>query len=318
LNAASLRLFAPGGHALPEPVREPEPLAILSHGLGQDSSALGYMLVHEPALRERYAPGRLIVLSSDTGNEHAEFYENMRYQERFFAGAGIPFELITADRGYHAEKWLSLEHFYASGDRIGSKSYPKTCSSRLKIDVVWRRIEALLHEEYRVSGSRKRGIREYVELTGEKITLLIGFTAEEADRRIKKDEDLPAWFEACVERVYPLRDLGLTRADCREYIREKGHPPVYPSFCRFCPFSTPFDVYHQWRFDRASHDRWAQLERNKLRKFAHLPPEKNHGVFPGKTLDEVLEEAKEEFGHLSDQEMREQRMRRGHAVASKF
>lgn len=48
-----------------------------------------------------------------------------------------------------------------------------------------------------------------------------------------------------------------------------------------------------------------------------LPPDKNHGVFPGKTLPEVRDEAEEEFGGMTSAEMHDRRMA-GHGVASRF
>lgn len=165
---------------------------------------------------------------------------------------------------------------------------------------------------------RKEGLYEYVRLTGQKIRVLIGFTAGEADRRIDPTERVPPWMSRCVERVYPLYELGMTREDCQEYIRSLGHPVPIPSLCRFCPWKTPFDLHYQRRFARPDYDRFVELEANKLRKWeGHLPPDKNHGVFPGKTLPQVLDESAEEFSQLSDEEMH-RRLMVGHGNRSRY
>ena len=110
----------------------------------------------------------------------------------------------------------------------------------------------------------------------------------------------------------------MTREDCQDYIRSLGHPDVYPSLCRFCPWKSPFDLHYQYRFERQDYERWVELESNKIRKWAdELPPEKNHGVFPGKTLPQVLDESAEEFAHLTDEEMHRRRMM-GHGVKSRY
>lgn len=308
------RLFSPAG------VREPEPLTVLSHGKGQQSTALGYMLHYEGWVRERYAPGRLLTLTSATGSEHKETDEHVRYLKAFYEQAGEHFEEITPDSGHHSDKWRSLEHFYRSGERrrIGSKSFPRACSWQLKISPFYGRLEAILAEDYGVALGRKRGLYEYVAMTGRRIRVLIGFSAEEAERRVDSDEKVKPFIRNCIERVYPLVELGMTREDCQDYIRSKGHPIPAPSLCKFCPFKTPFDVYYGSLFEPDDHDRWVEMERDKIRDWQDdLPPEKNHGVFPGRTLPEVLREAEEEFGGMSAAEMHERRMA-GHGVASRF
>lgn len=281
-------------------------------------TALGYMLHYEPEVRERYAPGRLLTLSSDTGNEHPETKEHVRYLEAFYASAAEHFEHITADGGYHTSKWRSLEHFYSSGNRIGSKSFPRSCTWQLKIAPLYKRLEQILARDYGVAEGNKRGFYEYVAMTGRPIRVLIGFTAEEAARRIDPDEKVPPWMRRCVERVYPLAEIGMTRSDCRDYIRSKGHPVPYPSLCTFCPFKTLFDVHYAATFFPDEYRRWVRLETNKLRAWRDkLPPEKNHGVFPGRTLLEVAKEARQEFGGMTDEQMHERRMA-GHGVASRY
>ncbi len=147
---------------------------------------------------------------------------------------------------------------------------------------------------------------------------MIGFSAEEAERRADPDEKVRPFIRNCIERVYPLDELGMTREDCQEYIRSKGHPLPVPSLCVFCPFKTPFDVLHLKTRSPEEYDRWVEMEADKLRDWQdEIPPEKNHGVFPGKTLPEVLEEAEEEFAGMSAAEMHERRMA-GHGVASRF
>lgn len=165
---------------------------------------------------------------------------------------------------------------------------------------------------------RKKGLYEYVAMTGRRIRVLIGFSAEEAERRFDPDEKVKPFIRNCIERVYALDELGMTREDCQDYIRSKGHPLPPPSLCKFCPFKTPFDVYYQSVFEPDDYDRWVEMEADKLFDWKDdLPPEKNHGVFAGKTLPEVLSETEDEFGGMSAAQMHERRMS-GHGVASRY
>lgn len=313
LTHVQSRLFAAG-------LRHPEPLTLLSDGLGQNSAALLYLLYYDPELMERYAPGRFIVMASDTGTEHDETRDqHVPYIKSFCRQAGIQFEHVTPDLGHHGDEWQSLESYYEKG-RIGSKSYPKSCSDRLKIQPWYYRLEEILAEDYGVAHGRKRGLYEYVELTGQRIRVLIGFTVDEFDRRVdEKDPNVPVYMKQCIERVFPLAELGMTRSDCQEYIAHKGHPVPYPSLCEFCPFKDEKDLLYMWRFKRDRYLRWVELEQNKFDTWrGHIPPEKNHGVWPGKSLPEVLEKAKIKYGHLSDEELEHHRMTHGHCVKSKF
>lgn len=316
MAANSPRLFD-GGY------KSPEPLTVLSLGLGQDSTAILYMLYYDSGVRRRYAPGRLIALTADTGSEHTQFYQHATYVEEFCQKRELEFELITSDMGYHTETWSSLEHFYASGDRIGAKTYPKSCTTNLKVLPLYKRLEDILAADYGVANGRKRGLYSYTSLTGEKIRVLIGISAEEAGRRIDPDDNVPQWMKANVERLYPLADMGMDRADCQDYIASVGHPVPYPSLCKFCPFKTELDVLYMARFEPEDWQRWVELEANKLAahtaRFPDLPASKNHGVFgEGTDLRSVLQRAREKYRHYTDADLVEHRFSHGHCVGSRY
>ena len=50
-------------------------LTVLSMGLGQDSTTILFKIVFDAEFRARYAPEKLLVLFSDTGNEHPFTYQ---------------------------------------------------------------------------------------------------------------------------------------------------------------------------------------------------------------------------------------------------
>lgn len=307
------RLFAGGARRL-------ESLCVLSSGGGQNSWALLALLCFETGFRERWAPGRLLVAISETGNEHPETYEATVRAKSLCASYGIEFAHITPDLGFHTETWRSLKHFYASGDRIGSKSYPKSCSANLKILPFYRWLASRLAEDYGVSGSRMDGLYEYVSLTGEKVRVILGIASGE-EKRITKPDKTPGWMRENIERVYPLIELGWDRKECQKYLKSARLPVPLPSLCVMCPFKNEIEILRMRRRMPEELARWIELEANKLgaheKRFPHLPPEKNHGVFVGRTLAEVLEDSEVKHGHLSDGELEEIRFS-GHGVASRF
>ncbi len=105
-------------------------------GAGQDSTALLYKYINDPAFKEKYAPNDFLVVMSDTGDEFDETYAHVKYLKQKCAEHDIEFTFITRDMGYHTGDWQSLQHFYKAKSAIGSKAYPKICSQRLKIDPI--------------------------------------------------------------------------------------------------------------------------------------------------------------------------------------
>lgn len=229
------RLFA---HEAP---REPEPLTVLSHWAGQDSTALLLMMLFNEDKRRRWAPGRFVAACADTGDEHPATLDHICEIADLCRSHTVEYHHITPDKGFHTAVWQSLIHFYRSGNRIGSKSYPKSCTWNLKILVFYKFLEDKLASEYGVAHGKKKGLYEYVALAGQKIRVLIGVSAEEAKKRIDPGEKGPPWVVHNVERLYPLVELGMTRADCQDYIRSLGFTPP-----RTLPFAGVAPIRARW------------------------------------------------------------------------
>ena len=183
-------LFAPTGIEL----------TVLSFGAGQDSTVIAEKLIDEPEFRAKYAPGRLLVVMSNTGDEFDETYEHVEFMEKRFANAGIEFVFITSDMGYHSDSWLDLRHFYREKGTIGSKSYPKTCSDRLKIQPIYRFLEDWLADNYGVKAGRKNGFKEFAARYG-KINMMIGIAAGEENRAAPAEEHSAAWCGQTIKLV---------------------------------------------------------------------------------------------------------------------
>lgn len=291
-------------------------LTVLSYGIGQDSTALLYRYVYDRKFRERYAPGRFIVVVAETGDEHPATYDYLEKVKVFCREQQIEFYHITPDLGFHSKIWQSLNHFYNAYKAIGSKSYPKTCTDKLKLVPIYKFVEDYLGKTYGVRTGRKRGLYEFAERYG-KIRVLIGIAQGEEKRCADVQADPNKWKRETVEIEYPLIDLGMDRAGCQKYIAKVGHEVPTPSNCRRCPFMSEEELVWMHRFMPDVFEDWVRQERVKLEANTHKG-DKNFGVWGKKTLPEVLARALEKFGDWTDEQLHDYKMSHGHCVASKY
>ena len=296
-------------------------LTILSFGGGQDSTTLLYMLIHDPAFRKKYAPGRLWVVMSDTKNEHPETYEHVKKMMKLCVDYRIPFFLIDPADGYHTKGWDGgLIEFYKYYNAIGSKTFPKTCTDQLKIRPIYKWLDEQIHLVYgygkkNVQGKlMKTAIKDYAKAHG-KINMMIGIAKGE-EKRVAKDGMKQKWMKNSVENVYPLIDLGLDRQGCVDHITSLGEEAPIPSNCILCPFMNLIELLYLYRFHNEDYHTWVILEQNKINN--NIGTEKNFGVWGKKLLPEVLKEALAKHGHMTDAEIKEYRFSHGHCVKSAY
>ncbi|TBW57465.1 hypothetical protein EZI54_07340 [Marinobacter halodurans] len=323
-------LFAPNEEAEAK-------LTVLSFGAGQDSSALLELYLDDPAFREQYAPNDFLVVMSDTGDEFDKTYEHVRDVQVRCDKAGVEFQFITADRGFHSDSWQSLRHFYRSKGTIGSKAYPKTCTDRLKLQPIYRFLEHWLAERYGVRCHKKRGFREFAARYG-RIRMILGIAAGEESRMADPAKSQHRWYRDSIQPVYPLVDLGMDRAACQKLLHDKGMT-VIPSNCKACPFLSLTELEYLRRFDAASLSDWVDLEAAKLAKHADKnavivtdsngevkldrngqpkTKNKNYGVFGTTPLPEKIAEARKLHESWTDAAIAEYRYSHGHCVATAY
>lgn len=290
---------------------------VLSLGGGQDSWAILYMVSRKPGFRETYVgDSKLLTVMSDTGNEHSETYDYLRQHiDAACKEAGSEWQLLTPDLGFHATNWDSLQHYFAHYKAIGSKAYPKSCTDKLKLVPIYRWLEKRIGDEYGYKVGRKQALYEYTEKFG-RIKVMIGITAEEADRRLGDRSGEPIWSQKCIEKIYPLVDLGMTRADCQKVIAAYGKPVPLPSNCMMCPFVSHVELLWLWTFRREEYDKWVKFEADKLERCADKG-DKNFGVFGRATLPESLAIAQQKYGSWTKEQLWEYKMSHGHGVCSK-
>lgn len=294
--------------------RPEDTLTCLSYGLGQDSSAILYKLIYDADFRKTYAPGHLIVVTSDTGDEHKSSLEYAEHAKKVCAEHGIEFYHLTYDKGFHSDKWPGLREFYERTRTCGSKRFLKTCTDNLKIKPIHRFVEFYLNEKLGTSFKRKRVYHDWAERFG-KVRMLIGIAAGEETR--VDDEEVEKGYKSQIEKIYPLIDLGMDRKACQDYIASVNQPVPFPSNCLLCPFMSEQELVWLYRFERDSYHHWVRLEAAKLEKFAHKG-DKNLTVWGKKTLPEKLEEALEKYGDWTDEELDDYKFSHGHCVKSKY
>lgn len=287
-------------------------LGVLSYSAGQESWSILLGLVYSK-LRQCED---LLVLMSDTGDEHPETYVHVDFTRRFCKHFGIEFQLITPDLGFHYDKWPDLRSFYRRTNTVGSKAFPKTCTDKLKIQPIYKFLDTWVGKKYGYkSGRGKPALKEFAKDYG-KIQMMIGLSATE-EKRIASKRSLPVWQNKSIRIEYPLIRAGMTRKDTQDFTTACGYPVPIPSNCLLCPFMNDIELVWLFRRYPADFRDWVAIEHNKLMKNQHMG-EKNYGVWGRKTLPQVLEEALKKYGDWPMEKLMEYKMSHGSCTQSKY
>lgn len=306
-------------------------LTILFWGGGQDSTCLLYKYVLDPEFRQQYAPNRFLVVMAETGDEHPETAAHLSFTKKFCAEHAIEFVHVTPEMGYHGQNWQSLRGFYNAKGCCGSKSFPKSCTFQLKLSPLFKFIEVWIEQNYGMTAGSKKGYVNFARKYG-KIRFIVGIAKGEERRQADPAKVTEFWKRYSIEMSYPLIPLGLDRAGCQAYMRSVNLPVPPPSNCILCPFMGEIELLWLWKFMRPDYDDWVRIEAVKIERNRHMDAvevvdkktgkvkivNKNHGVWPGKTLTKVLKIAQEKYGHLSDDYLQDYKNSHGHCVMSSY
>lgn len=303
---------------------EDEPqLTMLSFGGGQDSWAFLYELINDPVIRKKYAPHDLVVAMSDTGNEFPYTYKYVLQAIALCDQHGIHFQFITNDQGYHTPGWMNLkDNMRRNKTILGAAMGVKACTPSLKIQVVDKYMYAYMCELYGFEPKiNKQSWQQYKEKFGTKARVIIGFAKDEESRMLKSTkahENLPKWKREHIQYVYPLVEEGWNRAAAQQIIRKyRGDDIPPPSNCMICFYQSEQElVFLERHYPEEFYD-WVELEKAKLEKHEGLVT-KNYGVYGNITLTQKLAQAKEKYGHWTDEQLWEYKMSHGHCVKSTY
>jgi hypothetical protein len=153
------------------------------------------------------------VMFSDTGWERKRTYSNVDRFEAAYRVKGIPFYRVRNKKETILQWTLRL----GAVPLMPGSSHK--CSLKFKTEVMHSEAEAMF--------------------PGEKITWSIGIEANEDRRANKSFQDKS---NGTHTSVYPLRNLGLDRADCEALIELLGWPKVVKSACVGCPFAQVHEI----------------------------------------------------------------------------
>ena len=295
-------------------------LTLFSFGGGQDSTAILYRLIHDEDYRLQYAPGRLLVVMSDTGSEHMRTYLHIAKIKTLCLKHDIEFYFLTGDMGYHRNGWeYGLKSQYRAKNVIGMLGGLQLCTDHLKIKPVDRFLGAWLAKNYpelKTSSVISTIMYDFVKKYG-RINLILGFAYGEG--RDKGSGKMDAvWKKRCVQRIYPLIETEWDRQACQDYILSLGYEVPPPSNCTICFYMSKQELVWLDRFMPDELQEWVWLEANKIAHNTHKEGKNNGASGSMKLLPQRLEEAKEKFGHWTDQELDEYKMSHGHCVKSKY
>ena len=305
-------------------VNKLSPITLLSLGGGQDSTAILMKYVHDSDFRSRYFSGKLLVVMSDTMDEHAHTYDYLRrVTEPFCKKHGIFYKLIHPSEGYHPRTWQGMVKWMEAKNGLQSVAFPKSCTDNLKVKPIYNFLakycEVWLKEQLGIDTTayRKNSLKEMAKIYG-RINVVIGIAYGE-DR--VADSMPHKWQNQCLNRIYPLIDEKMDRKGCQETISSYNYEVPFPSNCWCCPYMSKQELVWLYRNQRTTYDKLVQLEKNKIekvRKEGRIPENRNMGVFGKKRIPQVLYEALEKYGYMTDSELNEYKFSHGHCVKSKY
>lgn len=290
-------------------------ITVFSFGAGQESMYLLHRLIFDPVFRAAHVIGRLIVVGSDTGEEHPHTYAVVEYARALCKEHGIEFHWLTPDMGYHSTTWQSLSGQYTRNNTIGSAAFQQSCTDNLKIKVVDRFVEAKIKETYGYTGKRKQAYYQYHKEHGQ-IRLILGFAKGEERRTSKGNTQDPVWKRKTVQRHFPLIVDGIDRAGCIAYNTQHIPFPVFPSNCMICFYQSDQEVLWLHRNYPEVFAAWVRMEAAKLAANTDKP--KNLAIYGKIDLPAKLAKAEALYGHWSNEELNDYKFSHGHCMKSKF
>jgi len=305
-------------------------LTMLSFGGGQDSFAMLYSIIHDPAFRKKYAPNDFFVAMSDTGNEHPYTYKAVKEAQALCKKHNIHFQFITNDQGFHTDGWMTLKDNMRRNKIILSAQMLKSCTGSLKISVVDKYMYYYMCSLYGFEWKpkTKKMWDAYGEKFNTKARILIGFAKDEETRMTNtiqsmKNPNVGKWKQEHIQFVYPLIEEGWNRESAQKVIKKHG-TLMPPSNCMICFYQSEHEILWLWRNYPDEFNDWVELEKAKIEKYRlkfikeGTPEKKNLGAYGAKLLPEKLKVAQEKFGHWTDEQLMDYKMSHGHCVNSTF
>jgi hypothetical protein len=200
---------------------------VVSFGLGVDSLA---MLV---GFAQRGIRPDLIMFA-DTGNEKEATYEYLPIANAWLRSVGFPEVTVVK---YTPEKFK-----YGFYDTLGSNcmrnaTLPSLAFGRKSCSLKWK---VAPQDKFVEAWAPARA----AWAAGQKVQRCIGYDCSAADsKRYALTVNHHGMEHAKYEYLYPLRDWGWNRDECKRQIAAAGLPVPVKSACWFCPASKPAELH---------------------------------------------------------------------------
>lgn len=241
-----------------------EPLKIMSYGGGTPSTTLVLM-----ACENRLAGGRVhpavpdfdYVLFCDLHAEPVWVARQVAFVADACARAGIPFVTLDADlygdftRNFGKARVSSIPAWTIGPDGKKGKM-PRQCTCDYKIKIMERYVR------YELLGYKPRQRAKWWDVHAHEMHM--GIMAEERRRAIPSRQTL-------FKNVYPLVEMGWTRADCFRYNKETWGIETWASSCVFCPFHTRFFFHYLREHDPGGYAQALRVD-ELMERYQAVPP----------------------------------------------
>jgi hypothetical protein len=221
---------------------------ILNLGAGVQSTCL-FLLAREPDAKIHFD----LAIFADTGEEpaavykHLEFLQSLSKPEIWVRSAGSLGQNLIQGKNSTGQRFVSIPAFTKGPDgKLGMVR--RQCTKEYKIDVVDRAIRReLLGLKPRQRIPKDVQIIQYFGISTDE--------AARAERGKKRFEGIRHTIP-----VYPLIEMGWSRKDCLEYLRDKLPHEVPKSACVFCPYRTNQSWLHLKQTDEQGWKRAVEID----------------------------------------------------------
>lgn len=241
-----------------------KPLKILSYGAGTPSTTLALMacknkLAGRPV--HPLVPVYDFIIFCDLHAEPSWVYRQAAFVKAACRRAGIPYVTLDADlygdftHNFGKARVSSIPAWTIGPDGAKGKM-PRQCTCDYKIKVIDRFIR------YKLLGLKSGQRAPKWNFAAHE--MYMGIMADEK-RRAKPSK------QTLYKNVYPLVEMGWTRADCFRYNKETWGQETWASSCVFCPFHTCYYFHYLWEHEPDAYDK-ARLVDHLMEVNEAVPP----------------------------------------------
>jgi len=216
-------------------------LRILSLGAGVQSSTLALMI------EKGEIPMVDAAIFADTMGEPKAVYDWLNWLEAQLSypvyrvsWRNLKQDILDASQGNYKAFTIPL---YSLNTITGKKGMlQRQCTQDYKIKPIVQKVRGLL-------GLKKGEKRK----KGTKVEMLLGISTDEITRM--KPNQIKYIFN-----IFPLIDKGMSREDCKKWMKKYNHPKPPRSACTFCPYHSNED----WKTIKENKKEWEEVVKMDL------------------------------------------------------